>query len=149
LPYWRLFYHLVWATRDRLPVIDAAEESAIRRSFELTVTDLNLIPHAIGVMPDHVHVVVSIPPKVSVAEAVKRFKGASAKAVNARSHEAAILTFRWQADYGALSFGDAALSRVMHYVEHQTEHHAEGKLWPKLEQADDGYTTSTQAKGEA
>jgi putative transposase len=71
MPFWRFRYHLVWATRDRLPLIGESDEQAIRRSFELTYADLDLIPHAEGFMPDHVHLAVSIPPKVAVSEAVR------------------------------------------------------------------------------
>jgi putative transposase len=145
VPYWRLFYHLVWATRERESLIGPAEEALIRRSFGLTMSDLDLIPHAVGIMPDHAHVVVSIPPNVTVSETIKRLKGASSKAVNARSTGEVVLTFSWQGGYGALSFGDAALERVIDYVEHQPEHHAGGKLWSKLERTDDDYTVSQQS----
>ena len=139
MPFWRLHYHLVWATRDRLPLIGESDEQAIRRSFELTYADLDLIPHAEGFMPDHVHLAVSIPPKVAVSEAVRRLKGASANAVNARGDGVRSEDFRWQGDYGAFSFGDSALERVVDYVQNQRELHAAGRLWAKLEQADDGY----------
>src|SRR5829696_8284905 len=109
MPYWKLHYHLVWATRERLPLIGEAEDQAIRRSFELTFADLELIPHAVGVMPDHVHLAVSVPPKVVVSEAVRRLKGPSANAVNNRIGAPRAETFRWQGDNGALSFGDSAL----------------------------------------
>src|SRR3712207_4975004 len=109
MPFWRLHYHLVWATRERLPLIGNDEEAAIRRSFELTYADLDLVPHAVGFMPDHVHVAVSIPPKVAISEAVRRLKGASANAVNSRVESPGAEDFRWQGDYGALSFGDSAL----------------------------------------
>jgi putative transposase len=29
MPYWRLFYHLVWATKDRAPLINAEIESSL------------------------------------------------------------------------------------------------------------------------
>jgi putative transposase len=136
MPYWRLFYHLTWATRDREPLIGQAEEAVIRRSMDLTFADLDLIPHAVGFMPEHVHVAVSIPPKVALAEAVKRLKGASAHAVNKAAGNGPRSTFGWQAEYGALSFGDNALPRVVAYVERQAEHHAAGKLWAKLERCE-------------
>jgi putative transposase len=132
MPYWRLHYHLVRSARERLPLIGDVEELAIRRSFELTVSDLDLIPHAVGVMPDHAHVAVSIPPKLAVAEVVRRLKGPSANAVNIRSGEPRSESFRWQGDYGALSFGDNALERVAEYVAHQAERHARadfGQSW--------------------
>ena len=142
MPYWRLHYHLVWATKDRRLMIGDLEAETIRRSFDLTVHDLLLIPHAIGFMPDHVHIAVSIPPKIAVSEAVKRLKGASANAVNHRTEEERPEPFIWQRDYGALSFGDNALPRVVDYVEQQTERHAAGRIWAKLEQADDRYQQS-------
>jgi hypothetical protein len=67
MPYWRLHHPFVWATRDRIPLIGTVEEAVIRRSVDLTVADLDLIPHAFGFTPDHDHVAVSIPPKGSVS----------------------------------------------------------------------------------
>ena len=63
--YWRLFYHLVWSTKKREPSISQDLETVISRSFDLTCDDLELIVHARGFMPDHVHIAVSIPPKVA------------------------------------------------------------------------------------
>ncbi|MGI8475452.1 MAG: IS200/IS605 family transposase [Thermomicrobiales bacterium] len=135
MPYWRLHYHLVWATRDREPLLGPEEEALVRRSIHLTAADLDLVPHAVGVMPDHVHVALSIPPKVAVAEAVKRLKGASAHGVNQSPSRADPSTFGWQGEYGALTFGDAALPSVVAYIQNQANHHAENRLWPKLERA--------------
>ena len=56
MPYWRLVYHLVWATKERQPLIGEAEERAIRHSIMMTIGDLGLLARAIGLMPDHVHV---------------------------------------------------------------------------------------------
>ncbi len=44
--------------------------------------ELGLIIHAAGNVEDHVHVVVSIPPKLSVADCVRHLKGASAYAIS-------------------------------------------------------------------
>ena len=85
MPYWRFFYHIVWATKNRISVIDETAETAVRQSLIMTSEDLDLVPHAIGVMPDHVHFAVSIPPKISFSEAVKRLKGSSSHAVNERN----------------------------------------------------------------
>lgn len=143
MPYWRLLYHLVWSTRDRQPLIGESEENLIRRSISLTLRDLELIPHAVGVMPDHVHVALSIPPKIAVAEAVKRLKGASAHAVNHRGDAPRTVPFGWQTEYGALSFADNALARVVDYIEQQRDRHAVGRVWAKLERVDDETSNAT------
>jgi len=65
--------------------------------------------------------VVSIPPKLAVAEVVKRLKGASSHYLN---HEAAIdVAFAWQRGYGALSFGERQRPIAKAYVAKQKQHH--------------------------
>jgi len=77
VPYWRLHYHLVWATYGRETLISEAAEQMIRRSFDLTCGDMGLLCHAVGLMPDHVHMLISIPPKYSVAQIIGYMKGKS------------------------------------------------------------------------
>jgi putative transposase len=128
---------VVWATKDRRPTIGDIEEIELRRSLELTIADLDLVPHAIGFMPDHVHLAISIPPKVPVAEAVRRLKGASSHAVNQAAQPSSGSAFAWQPEYGALTFGEKALSGVVAYVNEQRERHAGRTLWPPLERMAD------------
>jgi putative transposase len=63
MPFWRLHYHLVWATHDREAVLTEDVRTVVERSMRLSGDDLGLVCHAIGFMPDHVHVAVSIPPR--------------------------------------------------------------------------------------
>jgi putative transposase len=137
VPYSRLFYHVVWATKNRNPTIGPDEERIIRRSFELSFTDLDVIPHAVGVLPDHIHVVASAPPKVSPAELVKRLKGASSRALNQEGARRNQETFAWQGEYGVLCFSEKALPTVIEYVANQPAHHAAHTLWPGLERVAD------------
>ena len=132
MPYWRLFYHLIWTTTNRVPLIGPEEEAIIRRSFHLTFGDLGVIPHAIYLMPEHVHVAVSALPKVSPAELVRRLKGASSRELN-RHEERSLSTFAWQGEYGVHSFGEQALPTIIEYVLNQAAHHANDTLWPGLE----------------
>jgi putative transposase len=130
-----LFYHLVWATRGREPVLDDDLARVVERSGRTTGADLKAIVHAVGVMPDHVHVAVSIPPGVAVATFVGRLKGASSHAVNALNGRET--SFAWQAEYGALSFGEKALPDVVAYVRDQRARHAAERLWLALERIED------------
>jgi putative transposase len=135
--YWRFYVHLVWATKGREPLIGEAEEAVLRRSWKVTIAELQVIPHAIGVMPDHVHFVLSVPPKIAVADLIRRLKGASSHAVNHVDTVGSSGRFGWQTEYGGLTFGERSLPRVVAYVEHQRQHHAENNLWPALERTTD------------
>jgi REP element-mobilizing transposase RayT len=121
MAYWRLHYHLIWATYQRLPLITPPVEPQIYDVILNKAKELGIVVHAIGNVEDHIHVVVSIPPRVAVADCIKHFKGASSYYVN--HQPGATHDFAWQDGYGALTFGDRSLADVIGYVRGQKEHH--------------------------
>ena len=131
MPFWKLHYHLVWATHDRQGLIDETIEEILRKSFASTARSVNAVLHAFGAVEDHVHLVASIPPSIAISEAVGRFKGASSHAIN--NHASADGRFRWQGDYGALSVSDRGLAFVVEYALNQKTRHAERNLISTLE----------------
>ncbi len=131
MPYYRLFYHFVWTTKQRVPLITETNQSAIFASIRAKVESLNGIVHALNGMPDHVHLLTTVPPTTTLADFIRQVKGSS-------SHLASRLTdthepFAWQADYGVLSVSESHLPMIVHYIENQQKHHADGKLDPRLE----------------
>jgi len=125
MPYWRLFYHVVWGTKNRLPLIDAVWESDLHGYIWGKATALEGIPHAINGMPDHLHIAISIPPKLSVSALIGQLKGASSHRINEKYTDRA---FAWQAEYGVVGFSERSLPRVVDYVKNQKKHHADKKL---------------------
>ena len=71
---WRLYYHIVWATKERQPLITSNKETELYNYIIDKSNSLNCILHAIGGIEDHIHLVVSIPPTIAIAEFVKKFK---------------------------------------------------------------------------
>ena len=135
MPYWRLFYHLVWATKERLPLIDPTWEPRLYAGLASAVEACHARVYAIGGVADHVHVAVSIPPSIKVSDVVARIKGSSAHLVNHEITPDAY--FGWQGSYGVLSFGERSLERIVSYVQGQKTHHAEGRLMRALERWED------------
>jgi putative transposase len=136
MPYWRLHYHLVWGTARREPLIGPDEEAIISESLRMTIAQMSLICHAVGMVEDHVHVAVSIPPNLSVADAIGRLKGASSHLVNQRRRRATGVEFSWQSEYGVISLTDRALPIVIDYVKHQKQRHGDNDLINGLERID-------------
>ncbi len=67
---WRLYYHLVWTTKNREPLIDHKREAKLYPYILGKADYLNCIIHAINGTENHLHVIASIPPKLSIAEFV-------------------------------------------------------------------------------
>ena len=123
MTYWRLHYHLIWSTQDREPSLTAEREKMFYGVLYKKGEELGLTIHAAGNVEDHVHVVVSIPPKISIADCVRHLKGASAYAIN--HMDASDGKFKWQSGYGALSVSESSLEATMAYAARQKEHHKE------------------------
>ncbi len=137
MPYWMLFYHVVWATRGRDALLDESVERIVERSIRATCRTCDVVVHAVTAMPDHVHLVVSIPPSTAVSVLIGRVKGASSHVLRHPPDGPGKEDFAWQAEYGVLSFGEKALPDVIAYVENQGERHAAQRLWDNLEQVAD------------
>ena len=136
MPYWKLFYHIVWSTKHRLPLIEAAWEEELYGYMWGKATTLECIPHAINGTTDHTHVVISIPPKLSVATVIGQLKGASSH----RANEIFVSdkSFAWQTEYGTFSFSEKALPSVVEYVNNQKKHHAENSINMTMENCNSG-----------
>ncbi len=130
--YARLYYHILWAIRDRQPIIDADVARIVEVAIRATCRDVGAHVFAFGAMPDHVHLAVSIPPKHAVATIVGRIKGASSHAVNAAQPNRGE-PFAWQIKYGVLSFGERAREDVAAYVNDQPHRHANRQIVRGLE----------------
>lgn len=141
MPFWRTYYHLVWATKNREPLIDAKLEKRLFPYLKKKAGELDVQVYAINGWTDHVHLILSIPPKWSVADVVKRLKGASAYDLNQISEREK--KFVWQRGYGVLTLGERQRSAAEDYVNKQKEHHRQNTTNSWLERVyeyDDGPT---------
>lgn len=121
MPFWRLYYHLVWATKSREALIRPEMEGRLYAYLVHKAAELDVYVCAVNGCADHVHVVAAIPPKHAVADVVKHLKGASSRDLNAGYGEYG--QFAWQRGYGALFFGERQLPEAKAYVANQKEHH--------------------------
>ena len=133
MPYWQAYYHLVWATKNREPTIDADRAATIDHALRAAARERGAVVHAVGVMPDHVHVAVSIPPRLAAADLVQALKGGTSHLLNHGPLRRPDAPFAWQAEYGLLTFGKRSLPDIVHYVTDQEAHHASDNLWPTFE----------------
>jgi putative transposase len=130
--YCDVYYHLIWATKNREPMIEPRREPQLHGYLRAKACELGATVFAVNGMPDHVHMVASVPPKVALANFISQVKGFSAHEI--RGHEC---QFRWQSEYGLFSFDRKRLPRYVSYVENQKRHHAAGTTRGVLERTSD------------
>mgnify|MGYP005854358349 CR=1 FL=1 len=129
----RLYLHLVWATWDRLPLITPDIERRLYRCIESQAQEQGCKVLALNGIADHVHLVVTFPTTITIADLVKQVKGVSSHFVN--EVLAPPTQFKWQGSYGAFTISRWDVDKIVQYVRGQKEHHAANTLRPEWEEA--------------
>ena len=115
----RLLVHIVFSTRDRLPLITPDVRSQLYEYIRGIVHRKGASLFEIGGMPDHAHLLVQIDPTQSLSELIQHIKGGSSRWVKAH-----IESFYWQRGYGAFSVSESNRAVVERYIQNQEKHHA-------------------------
>jgi len=141
MSYWRAYYHLIWATKNREPWITPERMDLLQQSFRVVAKDMGAYTHVIGGIADHVHVAVSIPPTIAVSDYVGRLKGGSNRLIDKTIKSPDDLPFFWQSQYGMLTFVERSFPDIVSYIENQASRHATNDLWPTFEEIPDQVLT--------
>lgn len=134
MSYTQLYYHLVWSIRNGEPLLTAAAEPPVLDYLRWRAVGLGGAVFALACTADHVHLVATIPTRVSVHSFISQVQSSAANRFNRRAPETPL---SWADDYGALTFDGKRLPYVIAYVEQQKAHHAAGTTIPVLERVDD------------
>jgi len=133
--YYKLFYHAVWSTHCREPLITTSVEELLPTIFNDIAGRFNFFIHAQGGTEDHVHVVLTVPPNIPVSDAIGKLKGSSSHSLN--HHSERTTGFCWQDGFGIRSISERELPRIIRNVQNQHEHHRVTRLFPEYEKDTD------------
>ena len=116
-----LYYHITFRAKWSERRFEAADDAASMADILVDVCrERGYTLMALAVMPDHVHVVVSLKPDVAPAAAVRFLKGVSARVYNrARGASGSI----WSDGYSVEAVGKKNVWQVLSYVARQDAHH--------------------------
>lgn len=87
---------------------------------------------ALNGMPDHIHLLVTMPTTLCIADFMEAVKGKSARMLN-DAYASPAFAFKWQGGYNHDTVSVSHVQRVQHYIERQKQHHADGTIWPSSE----------------
>ena len=122
MSYHQILYHIVFRTYQSVPAITQEHETLFYRYVWGIIKNSGWILHRIGGMPDHVHLLVQLPPSVTVADFMHKVKLASTTFMNGHRNEFPLFS-GWGRSYCALSCSYSAKTDVIDYIRTQKEHH--------------------------
>ena len=120
---WDCKYHLVWVTKYRHQVLGGDVGKRCRELLRETARAHEMVVHAGSINRDHVHMLISIPPNLSVSRAVQYLKGRSSHKLLS---EFGILRKRywgqhlWARGYWVASSGNVTDEVWTEYIKNQT-----------------------------
>lgn len=120
-------YHIVWRPVYRRDVLQEPVKTTLENLLHTIAHQNHMDVLAVDVQPDHVHLFVSMPPTMSIAQAVKLFKGISARQLRLMYPQLRKRTRSdrlWAPSYYVGTAGHVSADTIKKYIEAQESHHA-------------------------
>ena len=113
--------HVVFSTKERAPSMDAKIRPDLFAYMGGIVREIGGVARIINGTEDHVHMLLSLPADIAVAECLRVVKTNSSRWV----HEtfARHRSFAWQKGYGAFKVSVSNEKQVFKYIQDQERHH--------------------------
>jgi putative transposase len=128
----QLYYHVTWSTKHRQPLIEERVRGWLLTCLAEECAKRSVVLLACNAMPDHVHLLVSLPPTACVSTFIGQIKGVSSRLFK-QTHGVDDINLVWQEGYGVVTLRKAESRKVSEYIQNQQEIHAARKTSRILE----------------
>ena len=120
--YTQILYQIVFSTKNREHTLSKINRDELYKYIWGVLKNKNCHLYRIGGITDHIHIVTSLHPAISLASLIKDIKLASSE------HIKAFQLFPkfngWQVGYGSFTYSFMDKDKLIEYVKNQEEHHA-------------------------
>ena len=121
MSYTSLFYHIVFSTKQRRPLLSEELLPRVIRYIGGIIRNMDSQLLEGGGIEDHLHLAATVHPNSALADFVRTVKANSSRWIHKTFPE--IGAFAWQDGYAAFTVSLSMVSRVKEYIGSQREHH--------------------------
>ena len=125
--------HGVFSTKERRPFLTPAICVRLWPYLGGIARENGMKALAVGGVADHVHVLICLRTRLSVAKAMQLLKGNSSKWLRETFPELRQQGFAWQEGFGSFSIGVSGVNETVRYIQTQEEHHRRRSFREELE----------------
>ena len=121
MPFIKIWIHLVWATKERTPLLTKDIRQQVFAHIRENAKTKNIHLDFVNGYIDHVHCLISLNAEQNIAKLIQLIKGESSFWIN--KNNLCKEKFEWQDGYFAVSVSESGVNNVREYIKNQEEHH--------------------------
>jgi len=123
MSYLKIWIHLVFSTKNRVPYLEKELRSKLFDHIKKNAIEKGIFIKSINGYVDHVHILLSLNSEHSISKIAQLIKGESSFWIN--KNNLTKQKFEWQDEYFAVSVSESGIDQVIQYILNQEEHHSE------------------------
>jgi putative transposase len=112
-------YQVIWCPKYRRRVLGGAAERRLKQIIDGVVCEFGGMVIEAETMPDHVHLLVEMPPQVAVSKLVQILKGRSSRRLRQEFPHLARMKWLWSPSWFVSTVGGGPVEVARRYVENQ------------------------------
>jgi putative transposase len=117
----KIYIHIIFSVKGRHNLIQKTWKEELYKYICGIVNGKKQKVYAIGGMADHIHILLSIKPNITLSDIVRDIKANSSKWINDKGFVKD--KFQWQEGFGAFSYAQSQVDNVIAYINNQEQHH--------------------------
>ncbi|MGC9770978.1 IS200/IS605 family transposase [Fervidobacterium islandicum] len=114
---YNLNYHFVWIPKYRKPILVDNVKDELQKIIHSVAKSHHITVLSLSTQPDHVHLFVSAPPRLSPASIINLFKGVSSKKLLEKFQHLRTKDGLWSRTYYVGSAGTVSEETIRRYIE--------------------------------
>ena len=118
--------HIIFGTDGRRNTIPEERRTEVWAYMLGIGRNLKIPVVAVGGMSDHAHLLIALPPTITLAAAVQKFKANTSRFLGKG--------FEWQEGYAAYSVSASNIAATIEYIRDQEKHHAKRDFKQELKE---------------
>ena len=119
--YSKIYIHVIFSVKGRDNIIGNKWKDELYKYITGIIRNKNQKLIIINGMPDHLHLLIGLKPDKSLSDLVREIKNNSTNFINENRFVKG--KFRWQEGFGAFSYSDSQLNKIINYIRNQQTHH--------------------------
>lgn len=117
----QIYIQVVFAVKGRQSLLQREKKEELHKYITGIVRNCKQKLIRINSVSDHVHILIGLKPDIALSDLVRDIKANSSRFINDKKWIRG--KFNWQEGFGAFSYSQSHLDRVIRYIDRQEEHH--------------------------